>query len=134
MAIVDIDFFKAVNDTHGHPAGDQVLRELAARLEASVRATDMAARLGGEEFILVMTETDLNTAQVVTARICRDIEVSPFAGSMIQNGLSITASIGVAVTDNREETVEELIKRSDDALYEAKRGGRNQVVTAAAVA
>ncbi len=134
MAIVDIDFFKAVNDTHGHPAGDQVLRELAARLEASVRATDMAARLGGEEFILVMTETDLNTAQVVTARICRDIEVSPFAGSMIQNGLSITASIGVAVTDNCEETVEELIKRSDDALYEAKRGGRNQVVTAAAVA
>jgi two-component system cell cycle response regulator len=134
VAIVDIDFFKAVNDTHGHPVGDQVLRDLAARLETSVRATDMAARLGGEEFVLVMTETDLNTAQAVTARICRDIEVSPFAGSMIQNGLSITASIGVAVTDNRDETAEDLVKRADDALYEAKRGGRNQVVTAAAVA
>lgn len=94
----------------------------------------MAARLGGEEFVLVMTETDMDTAQAVTARLCRDIEVSPFAGSMIQNGLTITGSIGVAVTDDREETAEDLVKRADEALYEAKRGGRNQVVAAAAVA
>ena len=127
-----MDFFKAVNDTYGHPAGDQVLRELAVRLEASVRATDMAARLGGEEFILVMTETDMNTGQAVTARICRDIEVSPFAGSIILNGLPITGSIGVPVTDNRDETAEDLVKRADEALYEATRGGRNQVAAAAA--
>jgi two-component system cell cycle response regulator len=134
VAIVDIDFFKAVNDTHGHPAGDQVLRELAARLEASVRATDMAARFGGEEFVLVMTETDMDTARTVTARLCKDIEASPFAGSIIQNGLTVTGSIGLAVTDGRDEKAEDLIKRADEALYEAKRGGRNQVVAAAAVA
>jgi two-component system cell cycle response regulator len=99
-----------------------------------VRATDIAARLGGEEFVLVMTETDMNTAQTVTARLCRDIEASPFAGSIIQNGLPITGSIGVAVADNRDETAEDLVKRADEALYEAKRGGRNQVVAAAAVA
>jgi two-component system cell cycle response regulator len=104
---------------------------MAARLEVSVRATDMAARLGGEEFVLVMTETDMNTAQAVTARVCRDIEASPFAGSIIQNGLPITGSIGVAITDNRDESADDLIKRADEALYEAKRGGRNQVVVAA---
>jgi two-component system cell cycle response regulator len=131
VAIIDIDYFKAVNDTHGHPAGDQVLRELAGRLEASVRATDMAARYGGEEFVLVMTETDMETAQAVTARVCRDIEASPFAGSMIQNGLTVTGSIGVATTNGHAETSVELLKRADDALYEAKRGGRNQVVVAA---
>ena len=123
--------FKAVNDTHGHPAGDQVLRELAERLEASVRATDMAARYGGEEFVLVMTETDMATAQAVTARLCKEIEASPFAGSMIQDGLPVTGSIGVAVTNGDDETSEALLKRADDALYDAKRAGRNQVVAAA---
>ena len=74
VAIIDIDYFKAFNDTHGHPAVDQVLRELAARLEAAVRATNMAARYGGEEFVLVMIETDMETAQAVApgcARISR---------------------------------------------------------------
>ena len=130
VAIIDVDFFKAVNDTHGHPAGDQVLRELAERLEGSVRANDMAARFGGEEFVLVMSETDMETARTVTARLCRDIETTPFAGSMIENGLPVTASIGVAVADGRDETPEGLLGRADEALYEAKRGGRNQVVAA----
>ena len=130
VAIIDVDFFKVVNDTHGHPAGDQVLRELAARLEGSVRADDMAARFGGEEFVLIMSDTDMETARKVTARLCRDIEATPFAGSMIENGLSVTASIGVAVADGRSETPEDLLGRADEALYEAKRGGRNQVVAA----
>ena len=130
LAIIDLDFFKMVNDTHGHTTGDQVLRELAERLEGAVRASDMAARYGGEEFVLVMSETDMETARMVTARLCRDIEATPFAGSLVENGLPVTASIGVAVAEGRDETPEELLGRADEALYEAKRNGRNQVVAA----
>lgn len=129
-AIIDIDFFKAVNDTHGHAAGDQVLRELAERLENSIRASDLAARLGGEEFIIVMSDTDMATAQAITARLCRDVEAEPFACTLIEDGLKVTVSIGVAVVDYRDNTPDDLVKRADEALYEAKNSGRNQVIAA----
>ena len=129
-AIIDIDFFKAVNDTHGHAAGDQVLRELAKRLEKSIRASDLAARLGGEEFVIVMSDTDMETAQAITARLCRDVEAEVFAPSLIKGGLPVTVSIGVAVVDYRDNTPEDLVKRADEALYEAKNSGRNQVIAA----
>ena len=130
VAIIDIDFFKLVNDTHGHVTGDQVLRELAQRLENSIRASDLAARLGGEEFIIVMSDTNMDTARAITARLCRDIEAKPFAASLIEDGLKVTASIGVAVADNRDKTPDDLVKRADEALYEAKNNGRNQVIAA----
>ena len=130
VAIIDIDFFKSVNDTHGHVAGDQVLRELARRLENSIRASDLAARLGGEEFVIVMSDTNMDTARAITARLCRDIEATPFAASLIENGLTVTASIGVAVADHRDATPDDLVKRADEALYEAKNNGRNQVIAA----
>ncbi len=129
-AVIDIDFFKKVNDTYGHSAGDQVLREMAERLENSIRASDLVARLGGEEFVLVMSDTDMDTARAVTARICREIEAVPFAPSHINGGLRVTASIGVAIVDHRDKTPEDLIKRADEALYEAKNNGRNQVIAA----
>ena len=130
VAIIDIDFFKVVNDTHGHAAGDQVLRELAVRLKKSIRASDLAARLGGEEFIVVMSDTDMDTAQAITARLCRDVEAEPFAASLIDGGLAVTASIGVAVLDHRDKTPDDLVHRADVALYEAKHNGRNQVIAA----
>ena len=130
VAIIDIDFFKVVNDTHGHAAGDQVLRELAVRLKKSIRASDLAARLGGEEFIVVMSDTDMETAQAITARLCRDVEAEPFAASLIDGGLAVTASIGVAVIDHRDKTPDDLVHRADVALYEAKHNGRNQVIAA----
>lgn len=130
VAIIDIDFFKVVNDTHGHAAGDQVLRELAVRLEKSIRASDLVARLGGEEFIVVMSDTDMDTAQAITARLCRDVEAEPFAASLIDGGLAVTASIGVAVIDHRDKTPDDLVHRADVALYEAKHNGRNQVIAA----
>lgn len=130
VAIIDIDFFKVVNDTHGHAAGDQVLRELAVRLKKSIRASDLAARLGGEEFIVVMSDTDMDTAQAITARLCRDVEAEPFAASLIDGGLAVTASIGVAVIDHRDKTPDDLVHRADVALYEAKHNGRNQVIAA----
>lgn len=130
VAVIDIDFFKQVNDTYGHVAGDQVLRELAERLKNSIRASDLVTRLGGEEFVLVMWDTDMSTARAVAARICCDIEAVPFAASHIKGGLSVTASIGVAMVDHLDKTPEDLIKRADEALYEAKNNGRNQVITA----
>ena len=126
VAIIDIDFFKSVNDTHGHVAGDQVLRELARRLENSIRASDLAARLGGEEFVVVMSDTNMDTARAM----CRDIEATPSAASLIEDGLAVTASIGVAVADHRDATPDDLVKRADEALYEAKNNGRNQVIAA----
>ena len=130
VAIIDIDFFKSVNDTHGHGVGDQVLRELAKRLEHSIRASDLAARLGGEEFVIVMSDTNMDTARVITARLCSDIEAEPFAASLVEDGLKVTASIGVAVAGPADKTPEDLVKRADEALYEAKNNGRNQVIAA----
>lgn len=130
VAIIDIDFFKSVNDAHGHVVGDQVLRELAKRLEESIRASDLAARLGGEEFVIVMSDSDMDTARAITARLCRDIEAAPFAASLVEGGLKVTASIGVAVADHRDKAPDDLVKRADEALYEAKNNGRNQVIAA----
>lgn len=130
VAVIDIDFFKAVNDAHGHAAGDQVLREIAERLGNAIRASDLAARLGGEEFVLVMTDTDMDTARAIAARLCRDIEAAPFAASVVDGGVTVTASIGVAVTDQRDHAPDDLIKRADEALYQAKNNGRNQVIAA----
>ena len=130
VAIIDIDHFKLVNDTHGHGTGDQVLRELASRLENSIRASDLVARLGGEEFLLVMSDSDLDTARAITARICREMEAEPFATEQVEGGLPVTVSIGVAVIDRRDDTPDDLVKRADEALYEAKNNGRNQVIAA----
>ncbi len=129
-AVIDIDFFKAVNDTHGHAAGDQVLREIAERLVNSVRASDLTARLGGEEFVLVMSDTDMDTARTITARLCRSIKTAPFAASVVDGGVTVTVSIGVAVVNQCDQSPEDLIKRADEALYEAKNNGRNQVIAA----
>ena len=77
-----------------------------------------------------MSDTNMDTARATTARLCRDIEATPFAASLIENGLTVTASIGVAVADHRDATPDDLVKRADEALYEAKNNGRNQVIAA----
>ena len=107
-----------------------MLRDLAKRFDKSIRASDLAARLGGEEFVIVMSDTDMETAQAITARLCRDVEAEVFAPSLIEGGLPVTVSIGVAVVDYRDNTPEDLVKRADEALYEAKNSGRNQVIAA----
>ena len=132
FTILDVDFFKKVNDTYGHDAGDEVLVETAARLRKSIRGIDLLARFGGEEFVVVMPETDRFAAARVAERLRATIETAPYTIHKGARQISITASFGLATMDGRVETVDSLAKRADEALYEAKRQGRNRVVMAAA--
>lgn len=130
--ILDVDFFKKVNDTYGHDAGDEVLMETASRLRRRIRGIDILARFGGEEFVVVMPETDRFAATRVAERLRQAIESEPFTIHKGARQISVTASFGLAVMEGRVETAEGLAKRADEALYEAKRQGRNRVILAAA--
>lgn len=132
VLIVDIDFFKAVNDTHGHDAGDDVLREFALRIRKSIRNIDLACRYGGEEFVIVMPETDMAVATMVAERLRRRIASEPFAIQGGARNLDVTISIGIAALDGPADTAAAILKRADTALYRAKRDGRNRVVPDAA--
>jgi two-component system, cell cycle response regulator len=131
LMIIDLDRFKAINDTHGHDGGDEVLREFAMRLRKSVRGIDLACRYGGEEFVVVMPDTEGHIGEKVAERIRASIEQTPFRiGGRTE--LNVTISVGVAMLEPPHDTVATLMKRADMALYEAKRGGRNRVVARAA--
>jgi len=132
LLMLDIDFFKSVNDTHGHDAGDDVLREFALRVRRSVRNIDLACRLGGEEFVIVMPETDMQVAAMVAERLRRRIAGEPFPVQQGAKLLNITLSIGLASLASATDTPEMILKRADQALYRAKRDGRNRVVSDAA--
>jgi len=128
LLMFDIDFFKRVNDTYGHAAGDAVLREVAARVARNVRAFDLVARYGGEEFVVVLPETPLAVAVVVAERLRAVIaEKSIAVGEGTEIDVSI--SVGVAVTRDASETAASLMRRADEALYAAKGHGRNCVMT-----
>jgi two-component system cell cycle response regulator len=132
VLILDIDYFKAINDGHGHDAGDDVLREFALRIRKSIRNIDLACRYGGEEFVIVMPETDMAVATMVAERLRRRIASEPFA---IQEGtrlIDVTISIGIAALADVADTAAAVLKRADTALYRAKRDGRNRVVPDAA--
>jgi two-component system cell cycle response regulator len=130
--IMDIDYFKSVNDTHGHDIGDEVLREFSARIGANVRGLDLACRYGGEEFVVVMPDTDISFAYMVAERLRRSVETTPFEISRDPRKLNITISIGIASSEGEKDTAEALLHRADQALYRAKRDGRNRVVADAA--
>lgn len=128
LIMADLDEFKAVNDRHGHDVGDLVLREFAKRFSSNVRAVDTACRHGGEEFVAVMPGADLDAAAGVAERVRRAVADAPFpvAGGLM---LTVTVSLGVARLDPDDDP-ERLLKRADQALYAAKRRGRNRVVVA----
>lgn len=130
--VVDIDFFKKVNDTYGHDAGDDVLREFSRRLKASVRGIDLACRLGGEEFVVVMPETDAAVARIVAERIRTKTAASRFEVAKGERALDVTCSVGVATLAGGGDDASALLKRADVALYQAKKDGRNRVVADAA--
>jgi len=133
VLITDIDRFKLVNDTRGHSEGDEVLREFARRLQANIRGIDLACRFGGEEFVVVMPDTNAQTAAEVAERLRLAVDTMPFAMSDGNGDIAVTTSVGVAtLTDRRGETAESLLERADSALYEAKEMGRNTVVSKAA--
>ncbi|HEV7306219.1 PleD family two-component system response regulator [Ensifer sp.] len=132
ICMTDIDRFKQVNDTYGHDVGDEVLREFANRIRATVRGADLACRFGGEEFIVVMPDTSAEMAAGVAERLRMIIESLPFPIPQADGPLKVTASMGIASLRLGSDTAEGLLKRADTALYQAKNEGRNRVVAAAA--
>jgi two-component system cell cycle response regulator len=128
---LDIDHFKSINDTFGHDAGDQVLREFGRRVGANVRGIDLACRIGGEEFVVVMPETDVEYAYTVAERLRQAIGEVPFDLNG-EKPLKVTVSIGITEVQSETETAQTLMQRADQALYTAKRDGRDRVVAKAA--
>ncbi len=127
LALLDVDHFKRVNDRAGHPQGDRMLEEMGRRLATFVRSGDTVARLGGEEFGLLMPDTDAAGAQALAERIREDIE-RHFSG-LTEDGDQLTVSVGVATSrDSEAVQFDTLYARADEALYKAKREGRNRVV------
>ncbi|HYQ46843.1 MAG TPA: diguanylate cyclase [Polyangiaceae bacterium] len=128
LVLLDIDHFKKVNDTYGHPMGDEVLRNVSRIVTSSVRVTDSVARYGGEEFAIVFTQTTPQGVSEVTERLRQ--RVADFSHEYLGSRLECTASFGISVCDGRGVTPNaiELIDRADRALYQAKRAGRNCVV------
>ena len=131
VLIADIDYFKSVNDTYGHDAGDAVLREFAARFRRNTRGIDLACRMGGEEFVIIMPDTDIQRASHVGERLRSCIAAEPFQVNS-ETQLRVTASVGISMLERPDDTPEVVFKRADKALYAAKRDGRNRVVADAA--
>ena len=132
VLVLDVDHFKSINDTYGHAAGDDVLREFSRRLRKAVRGIDLACRLGGEEFVIAMPDTDAALALLVGERLRQKIAGEPFQIADGGNALTVTVSIGVSSLAGKDDTPTAILKRADEALYRAKRDGRNRVVSAAA--
>lgn len=127
VAIIDIDFFKKINDTYGHLCGDYVLREIAYTIQDSFRKTDMVFRYGGEEFVVILTETSLENALIPLERLRKKIE----AKNLFYEGknINITVSIGLNSDTTKYESASEFLDMADKALYNAKENGRNRIET-----
>ncbi len=125
IAIIDLDHFKRINDTLGHPTGDEVLREVARRLSAGIRSSDFLGRYGGEEFLVLLRDV----SSVIGEDRCEALRRSVCEAPVSYNGhlVHITASIGFAWTCNRQAVVDTMIARADQALYLAKKKGRNRI-------
>lgn len=138
VMVADLDHFKAVNDAHGHAAGDRVLAETAARIRHLLRDGDLAARIGGEEFLIVLPGTDAAQAEAIGQRLCSAIASSAVALPPAVGEVRVTISIGIATLPARPETepllAEGLVERADRALYRAKARGRNRVSAARSAA
>ncbi|VAX24133.1 hypothetical protein MNBD_NITROSPINAE03-908 [hydrothermal vent metagenome] len=127
LMMADIDFFKKVNDTYGHPVGDQILKAIADKLKAHLRTVDVVARYGGEEYAMLLPQTDAGMARVVAERIRTDIESESFATD--KGKLKVTVSLGICDTTAGDfDSGAQLLSKADEALYKAKNGGRNQTV------
>lgn len=125
VLMIDLDYFKHVNDTHGHIVGDEVLRTLAASFQDVLRKVDLVARYGGEEFAFILPETGMQESLLLAERIRARVELIRF--EVGQSMLTMTVSIGVAERHHQDAGIETLFVRADEALYRAKNAGRNRV-------
>lgn len=126
LLFIDIDHFKKVNDRLGHDAGDQILKMVADILNGAIRISDVLARLGGEEFAILLPNTNLDGANILSESIRKRIEKTPYRHP--EGDIFITISIGIAQRDKQDDTVKDLLKRADFALYQAKYAGRNRTI------
>jgi two-component system cell cycle response regulator len=128
--VLDLDWFKHVNDRFGHPAGDAVLVEVASRLRANLRAEDLLARIGGEEFLVVIPNTTLDTARATAERLRNVVSESPIVHLGISKSIRVTISVGLSISgpDDGSATMD-IIRAADRALLIAKSQGRNAVET-----
>lgn len=124
LMMIDLDNFKVINDSYGHPAGDRILKGVALKIKASLRGSDFFARFGGDEFAIILIKTDATAAKEVAWKLCEEVRASRFL--LDDAALTMTLSIGVAEA-SREDNDETLLKRADEALYRAKAAGRNGV-------
>jgi two-component system cell cycle response regulator len=131
VLVLDIDHFKQINDSYGHAVGDDVLREFSRRIRKAIRGIDVASRMGGEEFVIVMPDTDAALSFLVGERLRQKIAAEPFRIPESEEAIEVTVSIGISSLLSTDDTPEALMKRADDALYTAKRAGRNRVSAAA---
>ncbi|MES2888822.1 MAG: diguanylate cyclase [Pseudomonadota bacterium] len=130
VVMLDVDHFKRVNDTHGHPAGDQVLCEVSRRIASGLRPYDVFGRYGGEEFLIVLPQCQAEPALEVAQRLRLNVGTQPITGPF--GSLDITVSVGVALIEgDSDELAQSLLERADAALYRAKGEGRNRVVVSA---
>lgn len=127
LMMVDLDNFKEVNDSHGHPAGDRILKGVALKIKASLRGSDFLARFGGDEYAVILIKTDIKAATEVAWKLCEEVRASRFL--LDDAALSMTLSIGVAEACG-DDTEESMLKRADAALYRTKAAGRNGVSVA----
>ena len=137
VMMLDLDHFKKINDTYGHKAGDDVLKQVAARLQANLRAVDLLARMGGEEFLVAIPNSNIIHARTAAERLCKLISGTPFFIGAERTELHITMSVGVSLKNGQEaigvtDDLEDLVNAADMALYAAKSGGRNMVSLSAA--
>ena len=128
LLMIDLDHFKAVNDTHGHPVGDRVLVDFVARVKSLLRQPDRLGRFGGEEFVALLPETSLVEARIAAERLRATIE------SRVEGLPPCTVSIGITVSRPDDDGLDEIITRADAALYQAKHAGRNRVESVTALA
>ncbi len=128
LIFLDIDHFKRINDEHGHAAGDRVLSAIAQRISQGLRDTDVAARFGGEEFVVIAPHTPLGGVDILARRLLHAIESDTFALPGTTQGLRVTCSAGIATLDALRTDAAALLDHADKNLYRAKQAGRNQVV------
>ncbi|MCK4271595.1 diguanylate cyclase [bacterium] len=127
LLMIDIDDFKGYNDRNGHPAGDEALKHLSRVMSRAVRGCDFIARYGGDEFVVVLPETDLSEAKLIGERLRLLVEQTEFENELANKQGLITVSVGLATYPHDAQTKEDLIKRADEALYKAKALNRNKL-------
>jgi len=128
VVVLDIDHFKNVNDRYGHSTGDYVLQQIAEVIKKNIRKDDIAARWGGEEFIIILPDTSEKLAYCVGERIRREIEQWYFKSENVNGKISISVSVGISEVDSAERDFSKVILRADQGMYEAKYAGRNRTV------